>query len=55
MTLLLAGCYPVMTNEEIIAEHAKCAAAGLDGAQLVNRYSNRTIAVECRPEKRVAK
>jgi hypothetical protein len=43
---LPAGCSQ-MTNEQIVAEIARCKAAGLCSRQVVNGVTLRTVAVEC--------
>tara|TARA_A100001201_G_scaffold143757_1_gene147277 strand:+ start:22114 stop:22320 length:207 start_codon:yes stop_codon:yes gene_type:complete len=43
----LAGCS--MSNEEIIAEHKTCQAAGMHGHDLVSGWNMGTKRVVCRP------
>ena len=48
LAVALAGCG--MTNDEIIAEHKKCAAAGMKGDQFVNGFTGTTDRVTCVPK-----
>ena len=48
LAVALAGCG--MTNDEIIAEHKKCAAAGMRTERFVNGFTSTTDRITCVPK-----